>query len=519
MNINVGQLLTFRANTFPHQEAVVDLYRKTRFTYEEFNQRVNQLVRWFKENNINKEDRIAIISKNSTSLAIILYAAAKAGVIVLPINWRLQVDELCYILQDSSPKVVFYEDVFDEKIIQLKTKEFAFQFTFVRIGVQSTSCKEVSFESIFNDQPADEPEIESSGYDPFIIMYTSGTTGRPKGVLLSHDNVWANAIGVSTFLDWRAGDRFLSVAPMFHIGGIILDVVSLIQGSTVVYMHEFHPSYIWDVIEQEQITQFMSVPVMLKLMLKTPDWVKKNIDSLRYILCGASAVPPELIEQYHSFEIPIVQVYGCTEYSGAISLWSQETGLNTHDRTGKPLFHTEVKIVEPGTNIEVKTGQIGEVICRGPCIFKEYWGQPIETEKVILDGWYYTGDLGKLDEQGYLTIIDRYKDMIISGGENIYPAEIEAVLQNMEGIQEVAVIGIPDEKWGETPKIYVVKAPGSTITQQEVLEFCQSRLAKYKCGKEVEFIDELPKNSVGKVLKTELRKLAIKKQNKEADDL
>lgn len=519
MDLNIGQLLTYRAKTFPHHEAVIDLRQKTRFTYQKYNHRVNQLVHWFNDEKIEQGDRVAILCKNSTSLATILYATAKLGAITLPINWRLSVDELSYILQDSRPKVVFYEEDFAEQIITLKAMEFAFQILFVRIGENSISSVDISFESLFYNRPGHEPEIECSGYDPAMIMYTSGTTGKPKGVLLSHDNIWANAVGVSSFLDWRTGDRFLSVAPMFHIGGIILDIVCLIQGSTVIYMHEFHPTYIWDVIEQERITQFMSVPVMLKLMLTAPDWVSKNIDSLRYILCGASAVPPNLIEQYHSFEIPMVQVYGCTEYAGAITLWSQDTGFDTHHRTGKPLFHTQIKIVEPGTNIEVKPGHVGEIICKGPCIFKEYWEQPIETEKVILDGWYYTGDLGKFDGKGFLTVIDRYKDMIISGGENIYPAEIEAILQNMDGVQEAAVIGIPDEKWGETPKIYAVKSPGSTITQEDIMKFCKGRLAKFKCGREVEFVDELPKNSVGKILKTELRKLAIEKQNKETEDL
>jgi len=515
MMINIAQLLTFRANTFPHLEAVVDLRQKTRFTYQEYNQRVNQLVHWLKSKKVEKGDRVAILCKNSTALATILYATAKLGAIAIPINWRLAVEELKYILQDSSPKVLFYEDVFDDKIVQLKTMDFAYKITFITIGINSTPKIDVSFESIFQNQPTYEPDIETFGYDPAIIMYTSGTTGRPKGVLLSHDNVWSNAVGCASFVDWRSGDRFLSVAPMFHIGGIILDLVSLLEGSCIVYMPEFHPQYIWDVIEQEQITQFMSVPAMLKMMLQAPDWTEKNIDSLRYIMCGASTVPPELIEQYHSFEIPIVQVYGCTEYAGAISLWTQDTGANTYNRTGKPLFHTQVKIVEPGTNTEVKPGQVGEIIVKGPCIFKEYWQQPIETEKVILDGWYYTGDLGKLDEQGFLTVIDRYKDMIISGGENIYPAEVEATLQKMDGIEEVAVVGIPDEKWGERPIIFVVRAEGSKITHDDIIKFCRGRLAKFKCGREVEFIDSLPKNSVGKVLKTELRKIAIARVNKQ----
>lgn len=510
MNVNIGQLLSYRAQNFPHHEAAVDLYHKTRHNYFQYNQRVNQLVHWFSSQGIVAKDRVAMICKNSSSLAMIFYAAAKAGIISIPINWRLHVNEFSYILQDSKPKVIFYDDAFDEQVVQLKTMEWAFDITFIRVGKSKRFSIDPSFESILDDQPTDEPNIQHTGDDEIAIIYTSGTTGKPKGVVLTHDNLWSNAVGVISFLDWRPADRFLSVAPMFHIGGLVLDIASLLQRTTVIYMHEFHPQYIWEVIEQEQISQFMSVPVMLQLMLETPNWLTKDIDSLRYILCGASSVPSELIEKYNSYGIPMVQVYGCTEYAGAITFWTQEIGLHKHDTMGKPLFHTEIKIVEPGTTEELPTGKIGEIICKGPCIFKGYWNQP-ESEKTILNNWYYTGDLGKIDQEGFLKVIDRYKDMFISGGENIYPAEIEAILQNIEGIQEVAVIGVPHPKWGEAPKIYAVKSPGSKITANDIIKYCNGRLAKFKCGRDVEFIDKLPKNAVGKVLKRELRKLALRR--------
>lgn len=511
MNINIGQLLSYRAQNFPQYEAAVDLYHKTRYNYVQYNQRVNQLVHWFSSQGIVAKDRVAMICKNSSDLATIFYAAAKAGIISIPLNWRLHVKQFIYILQDSQPKVIFYDDAFDEQVVQLKTMEWAFDITFIRVGKSKRFSVDPSFESILEGQPRDEPEIQQSGEDEVTIIYTSGTTGKPKGVLLSHENIWSNAIGVTSFLDWRSGDRFLSVAPMFHIGGLVLDIVSLLQRTTVIYMNEFHPQSIWEVIEQEQITQFLSVPSMLQFMLETINWLTKDLDSLRYILCGASAVPCELIEKYNFYGIPMVQVYGCTEYAGAITFWTQEIGLHKHDTMGKPLFHTEIKIVEPGTTKELPTGQIGEIICKGPCIFKGYWNQP-ESKKTVLNDWYYTGDLGKIDPEGFLKVIDRYQDMLIIGGENIYPAEIESVLQNMEGIQEAAVIGGPHPKFGEALKIYIVKSPESTITTKEVSKYCQDQLTKFKCKKDIEFIEELPKNAVGQVLKRELRKRALRKQ-------
>ncbi|TCS96575.1 class I adenylate-forming enzyme family protein [Hazenella coriacea] len=513
MTINIGQLLTHRARTYPHQEAAVDAHG--RYTFDQLNERVNQLAQWLLDQQVGKGDRVALLCKNSAAMVTIFLAAAKIGAVTIPLNWRLSGEELRYIINDCEPKVIFYDESFSSQVYPLQYIPFIERFVQIGVGQQPA---QYLFESVLQEHEGNEPQINAGGNDPIMIIYTSGTTGRAKGVVISHGSLWTGVNGTLSFLDWRAGDRFLSVSPLFHISGVGLVLTGLVRGMTVVYMHDFHPDFVWELIERERISHFMSVPAMLKLMFISPNWLKTNIDSLRFIICGGSAVPPDLIRLYDSYGIPLIQVYGMTEFTGPVSFWTPEMGMDQCQSMGKPVFQTEVLIVDPETNEVLPEGKVGEIVCRGPQTFLGYWKNDEETRKVIRNGWYHTGDLGKIDEDGFLTVIDRYKDMIICGGTNIYPAEVEAIIQNIDGVAEVAVIGVADEIWGEIPRAYVVKRPNSDLTEQDILDYCRTRLAEFKFGNDVQFIDKLPRNSVGKILKHELRKIVIHHPDHEMHD-
>ncbi len=497
--INIGELMTYRAYLSPDLEAFVgDGYR---FSYKDVNRRTNQFAFCLQESGIRSGDRMAVLCKNSQYLPTALFGAAKIGVITIPLNWRLKAPELNYILEDSGTTVLVFDKEFIETVEEIK-ENIDFKLT---IEVDSGDPKN-QFETLIAGRQYSEPPLQNHDDDPAVIMYTSGTTGRPKGAILTHSNMFWASVGITHTIDWRYKDRFLSVAPLFHIGGLAPIITCVHKGCTLVYMPDFHPVTMFEVFAGEKINNLMSVPLMLQAMLQLPNVDQMDISSLRSIVCGGSPVPSSLIKAYKGYDIKIFNVYGITEYSGAVTFWTEDMGFEKCDSVGKTVFHGQIKIVNPITGEELPPEQVGEIVCRGPQVFKGYWKNPGETCNAIRDNWYYSGDLGKKDDDGFIYVVDRLKDMIISGGENIYPAELEEVISKIPGVMEVGVIGIADEKWGEVPKAFVVKRADSKLSVEDIIKVCHDRLATYKCAKEIEFIDMLPRNAVGKVLKTELRK-------------
>lgn len=497
--INIGHMMTNRAYLSPDLEAFAG--EGYRYTYGEANARVNQFAAYLKEQNIVKGDRLAILCKNNQYFATALFAAAKVGAVAVPLNWRLQVQELIYIMNNCSPSIIIYDADFSEAIGQLRPSVPA--SVFIRAG---GSGADMGFEEILSAGPANEPEpAKTGGEDTAIIMYTSGTTGKPKGAMLTHNNFLAASIGLSHTIDWRYRDRFLAVAPFFHIGGLAPLVTNVHKGCTVLFMPNFDPVSAWRVIVEEKINNLMSVPLMLLAMLKVPGIEKTDLSCLRTIICGGSPVPEKIIRIYLQMGIKVEQVYGITEYSGAVTFWTHDMPLEKCNSMGKPVFHGNIKIMEPHTGQELPAGEIGEILCGGPQVFKGYWNNPEATAKAIAGGWYHSGDLGKIDEAGFIYVIDRLKDMIISGGENIYSAELENVISTHPSVAEVAVVGIPDSKWGEIPRAYIVKKPGAEISEKDIVGICKENLASFKCVKEVQFTNALPRNAVGKILKNVLK--------------
>ena len=501
----IGELLRHRARLSPDLEAIVS--GSERITYREYNKRVNQLAHYFQQNQIGKGDRIAILCKNSHPFPLIYMAAAKIGAITVPINWRIKTDDIRYILEDCSPSILFYDGDFEQVLPLVGELPFLKQ----SICVDKGGKIQAVFSDIFAETSAEEPKVDVLESDPAILIYTSGTTGRPKGVVSSHANIFAGSISNTTTLDLRQKDRFLFVTPLFHISGMMFMVGALLRGLTLVLSTQFHPVKIWDFINAERITGMMSVPSMLSFMyevLKTQD---VDVPSLRMILCGGSKVPETIIQQMDELGYGVAQVYGATEYTGAITYWTPDMGLDYCASAGKAVYLTELKIIDPTTGETLPLGEVGEVVCRGPLTFSGYWNQPEETEKVLRKGWYHTQDVGWMDEHGFLYIVDRLRDMIITSGENVFPAQVEATLLKLEEVAEVAVVGVKHSVWGELARAYVVRKEGAAITEEEILEYAHKHLPIHYLH-EVVFIDELPKNGMGKVMKYMLREHANKEQ-------
>ncbi len=498
INVNAGKLLANRAFLSPELEAFVgDDYR---YTYKQVDERVNQFASLLEENNIKQGDRIALLCKNNQYFVTAFFAAAKTGVITVPLNWRLKEPELEYILQDCGASLLVYDEEFDEDVENLKTK------IPVRVYVRSANLgNDNEFEKALSGRTKEEPGLVTGDDDPAIIMYTSGTTGKPKGAVLTHNNLFWATIGISHTVEWQYRDRFLAVAPFFHIGGLAPIVTNVHKGSTIVFMPEFHPVAMVETISKEKINNMMTVPLMLQVLLTVPGLEKADHSSVRTIICGGSPVPEILIKKYKELGIKVQNVYGITEYSGAVTFWTHDMGMEKCNSVGKPVFHGDITIIDPNSGKVLPSGEVGEIVCTGPQVFKEYWNQPEATKEVLVNGRYYSGDLGKKDEEGFIYVIDRLKDMIISGGENIYSAELEEVIGLHPAVVEVAVVGVPDKKWGEIPRAYVVKKPGTGLTERDIIDLCKDNLASYKCVKEVHFTDALPRNAVGKILKSALR--------------
>lgn len=501
MTYNIGELLAQRANLMPQQEGFNG--PDYSYTYGEVNKRCDRFASWLVAQGFKPGDRIATLAKNTEGLGTVIFAAAKADAISVVLNWRLSAEELVYILNDSGATALFFDAEFAPLVAKIKE----------RSNVRLSICRgdpeaENTYEAIVADtsaKPCARPTRR--GNDTAILMYTSGTTGHPKGAMLSHANFVAAAHGTSSTIDWLDSHRFLLVAPIFHIGGLMPLTTSVQKGSTVYFMPDFDPVKVWKVISDEKITTMMTVPAMAQAMLMVAEKMPVNAKSLVNITCGASAVPEAIISAFSNMGVSFQQVYGLTEVTGSMSFWKEsmdDTRANSH---GKPAFLNEMRISDPETGETLPSGQHGEVLCRGETVFSGYWNNEAATLAALKDGWFATGDIGYVDDDGFLYLVDRLKDMIISGGENIYPAEVEKVIMNHGGVAEVAVVGRTDPKWGEVPVAFVVKNPQAKVEANDIIVDCRQHLAHYKCPHNVYFIEALPRNGVGKVVKPNLRKL------------
>ncbi len=505
MRNNIGQILTKRSVISPDIEALYDVSANRRFTYRELNLEANKVAVALTELGVRTGDRVGLLLMNSTEFISTFFAIAKLGGVVVPLNWRLVADELEFIVKDAGMTVLVYGSEFTETVTELHSRG---DRTDIRDWVQVGPAGQVpafarDFAALTVDRQPQEPAVTASDDDLLYIMYTSGTTGLPKGVMHSHNTqLWALITNAVT-ADFAHGDRYLNPMPMFHVGALTPAITVAYRGLTHVLMRAFDPQAAWDLIESERITNSLMVPAMLQFMRSTFDPTRHHRKHLRWILSGGAPVPAALINAYAELGVDVHQVYGLTETCGPAAVTSPEDAIRKAGSTGRAFLHTDIKVIRPDGS-ECDVGESGEVVVAGDHIMLGYWNRPEATAESLRNGWLHTGDVGDIDAEGFVYIKDRVKDMIISGGENVYPAEIENVILGHPQVAEVSVIGIASEVWGESPLAIVVRRDES-LTEREIIDHCNGKLAKFKMPVAVRFIDAIPRNPSGKALKRELR--------------
>ncbi|MFQ5596387.1 MAG: long-chain fatty acid--CoA ligase, partial [Anaerolineae bacterium] len=496
MKTNIGLFLAKRALLDPDREGLA--FAGRHISYGEWNRRANQAARALAGLGVKPGDRVGLLLMNGPEFLETFFGLAKLGAIVVPLNWRLAPPELAYIANDSGISTLVYGAEFREAVAAIRGDIPAKTYVFVG---EDSPAGDHAYEGLLAGQPTTEPEAVGEGDDPLTIMYTSGTTGRPKGAVLSHANLFWDSCTVSRSLDWRQDDRVLVALPLFHIGALIYVIIDIHVGSTTVLMRAFDPAGFLQTVQDEAVNSFLAVPAMLNFMLQVPNLGDYDLSSVRWALVGTAPVPVPLIHAWVDQGIAIQQVYGLTEATGGVAVLGAAKALEKVGSTGLPMFHTDVRVVDAAGQ-DVAPGEIGELLVRAPHVMLEYWNNPEATAETIENGWLHTGDLARLDDEGYIYIADRLKDMIISGGENIYPAEVEDVLHGLPQLAEVTVIGRPDPEWGEVPVAVARFKEGESLTLEEIQEFCEGKLARYKIPKQLAITEQpLPRTPAGKVLK------------------
>lgn len=505
-SVNIGHLVTKRAELTPDVEAIVDTGTGRRLTFAELNVEVNKVANALSTMGVVSGQSVALLMMNSADMVAAFFACAKLGVVVVPVNWRLTVDELAFIVADAEATVLMYGPEFTGLVGDVRGRSDVVVNHYVQTGSAPTEpvpewARELR--PLVAGAPAIEIELNNAAEDLLFIMYTSGTTGHPKGVMHSHLGVLWAMVTLDASSDTHLGDRYLVSLPMFHLGALMPVIAASYAGATLVVQRSFDPVRTWELIGAERITSGLLVPTMLQMMWAARPPHELTIASLRWMMCGAAPVPVALIEAYAVLGVQIHQAYGLTETAGPLCLVGPDAALARIGSTGRPTFHTEVRVVDTDGN-DVGAGGTGEIISRSPHTMLGYWKRPAETAEAIVDGWLHTGDVAELDADGYLYLRDRIKDMIISGGENVYPAEIEEVLLRHPGIRDAAVIGVVSQRWGESPVAVVVASdPGLEVSA--VLAYTSEHLARFKQPVDVVFVDTIPRNATGKALKRDLR--------------
>ena len=503
---NLGDLLRRRSLRNPTIEAVVDLGTGQRLDYRQLNARVNQASNALLALGLEPGERIGLLAATCSEFVETYYASAKIGTVTVLMNWRLLADELEFLLVDSGATALVFSAEFNGVVRDLHDRKTTSVRRWIRIGDVQPDAEwgALSYGSLVAAAPRDEPTIRTGGDDLLCLCYSSGTTGRPKGAMLTHEGQLFAILAQAASIDgFHQRDRYLIALPLFHLGGILPLENAMYAGSTVVLMRQFDPTLIWEVIAGERVDSGLVVPSMLNAMLDRFDPLRHDCSSIKALSVAAAPVPVTLLEQCRNKGIALLQTYGLTEAGGPGTNLSAEDAERKIGSAGKAYMLTDVKVVRADAST-CDPGEPGEVVIRARHLMKGYWNNPEATAQTIVDGWLHTGDIATSDDEGFITISDRIKDMIISGGENIYPAELENVILSHPGVREVAVIARKSARWGETPLACVVRADDD-LSAEDILTWCTGKLARYKQPSAVEFVDAIPRNPTGKALKRILR--------------
>ena len=505
-DVGLGNWFYQRSKRSPNRRALT--FEGKTATYAEMQARFDRLAGALRKNGVCRGDRVAFIGFNQPTFFDTMFAAARLGAIFVPLNFRLTGPELDYIINDAGVHTIVADSAHRPLIDGIRANLPCRHFVSAdkdAEGWPSIETFTARVTPLREGEPTDADDVA-------VIMYTSGTTGRPKGAMLTHGNLWWSAAMGMLAADAYEDDVTLVVAPLFHIGGLNVTTLAALQKGAEVVLHRgFDPNRWIEDVQKYKVKSAFAVPAMLLMVSQNPAFATADLSSLRIIMCGGAPVPEPLLHLYAKRGVPVNQGYGLTETAPSLTLLTSEWGAKKLGSAGTPGFFMDVALMDGEGKFLKAPGERGEVVCRGPNVMKGYWNKPEATAAAIDPaGWFHTGDVGYFDEDGFLYICDRVKDMIITGGENVYPAEVEAVLYAHPAIAEVAVLGQPDEKWGEAVVAVAALKPGQSLNLEGLRAWASERLARYKLPSRFEVVEALPRNPAGKVLKFELRYRFVK---------
>ncbi len=503
LRLNVADWIRKWAWILPKKIALV--YNDTPMTYAALNARINQLSHALLNLGVKRGNRVGVLLTNCVEFFEIFFACSKIEAIFVPLNFRLAGREIAYIVNDCTAETLFFSGEFADRITSIKDDLSVKEGRYITVG-ETVPGWAKEYETFIANYSTKEPAIpfEKDVESPHVIMYTSGTTGFPKGAVFTHRKTFFNILNANIYYHVTPDDTIVVSRPLFHSGGLLVDSLPfLYKGGTVILKRRFDPEELLEAIQRYRATVLETSATMYRFILDRCRLENYDLSSVKLYYTGGEVVPLPLLRAYGERGIVITQLFGQTETS-TVTWLPAEYGLKKLGSVGLPVFHGEVKIVDETGN-EVPPNQVGEVVVSGPILMSGYWGHPELTAQTIRNGWLHTGDVGRRDEEGFFYILDRRKNMYISGGENVYPAEVEKVLYENPGVKEVAIIGVPDAKWGEVGKAFVIPREGAALTAEGLIRWCAERVAKYKVPKTIEFVDHLPKNAAGKVMKHRLK--------------
>jgi fatty-acyl-CoA synthase len=508
--MNWSEILERNAEWYPEKECLIGAGK--RLTYKGLYERVNSLAQGLKDLGLERGDIVAVLLYNCCEYIEITFAVNQIGAVWLPLNFRLAGEEFQYILENSEAKALITETEFVSVISSIRENLPNLE-NGVLLGSEIPEGW-LEYEALIAKNQKARPSHAEVDFDDLQrLMYTSGTTAYPKGVMLTYGNIYWKNIGHILTFGISELDRTLVVGPLYHVGGMDLPATgTLYSGGSLVILKKFDTIGVLKAIDEEKVTNLWLSPAMTIMLFNEPSFDQYDVSSVRFIIDGGEKMPQALIKQFKE-KFPnawFADAYGLTETVSGDTFLAKDRMSDKIGSVGKAVPHLYVRVLDENGN-DLAPNELGEICLKGPKVFKGYWKNPGATAEAIRNAWFHTGDIGTLDEDGYLYIMDRKKDMIISGGENIASPEVERVLYELPAVLEAAVVGIPHPKWLEVPKAYVVVKEGETLTEKEIVEHCTKKLAKFKVPKEIEFISELPRNPSGKVLKRELRSMHMAK--------